>query len=194
MAQNGDRRVVLTPPFRVSFPSLFKATSYEGGEPKYSVVAIFDKKMDDAQKKLYADMAAIAREAAEAKWGKNLPKNLRSPFRDGTEKDMEGYGPGVVFCTLSSKMPPGVIGRNKERLAEADVYAGCFARATVVAYAYDQRGNRGVAFGLNNLQKLGEGPRFSQVSDPDKDFDSVDDETFKDDYAASPEGGAGLFD
>ena len=43
------------------------------------------------------------------------------------------------------------------------------------AYGYDKAGNKGVAFGLQNLQKLGDGERFSGRTAAEDDFDSVDD-------------------
>ena len=33
---------LLTPVFRVSFPSVFEASSYEGGAPKFSVCAVWE--------------------------------------------------------------------------------------------------------------------------------------------------------
>lgn len=172
-----DRKAIITPPFRVSFPSVFSPSSYQGGAPKYSVVMLFyPAQFKEKDQERYKAMSRMADEASIERFKKRvkeLPDNFRKPFRKGNEKpDLEGYGDGCVFATASSKQMPGVVGLNKRPLpnGEADFYPGCWARATVTAYAYDNKG-KGVAFGLHNLQKLGDAPNFSGRLDPDKDFD-----------------------
>jgi len=161
---------VTTPEFRASFAHVFKPRAFkEGQEPKYSVVMLFDEKEDlSALKKL-------AKAAADDKWPKGIPTNLRSPFRKGSEKpDLDGYE-GKVFITASSKMQPGVVDNQVQPiLNESDFYSGCYARATVTAYAYDHMGNKGVAFGLQNIQKLRDGEPFSGRSKAEDDFDVFD--------------------
>jgi hypothetical protein len=136
---------IMTPEFRVSYPALMKARSAPGSDvEKFSVVMIFDKSTD------ISALRQLAKEAILEKWPteKTRPKNLRTPFRDGDkEKDgVEGYQ-NAIFITASSKMRPGVVDQDVQPVIdESVVYPGCYARATVVAYAYDQAGNRGVAF------------------------------------------------
>jgi hypothetical protein len=62
-------------------------------------------------------------------------------------------------------------------MEEGEFYAGCYARATISPYAYDKAGNRGVAFGLRNIQKIADGEPFSGKSKPENDFDSLDVDT-----------------
>lgn len=161
---------VLTPKFRVSFPAVFVPRSaMDGAEPKYSVVMLFPKEVD------LSKLKAIAKQAVTEKWGDKVPKDLRSPFRDGDDKEMDGYA-GQIFITASSKMKPGLVNGAREPIIDAgEFYAGCYARATVNAYAYDRNGNRGVAFGLQNIQKLEEGEPFSGRTKPEDDFDAVGD-------------------
>lgn len=164
----------MTPTFRVSFPNVFKPVSYEGNEPKYSVVMLFNKKD--------ADITPIKKavfNAAVEKWGskEKWPKGLKMPFRDGDDKsDLQGYE-GTTFATATSKQKPGVISKSKEPITEQDgsFYAGCFARATLMAYTYDVKGNKGVALALQNIQKLGDGESFSGRKAAEDEFDSVDD-------------------
>jgi hypothetical protein len=169
---------VMTPEFRVSFPSIFKARAFaEGMEPKFSLVMLFDKKTDlSALKKLAA-------EAVAEKWPDKAkrPKNLKNPFRDGSERsDTDGYE-GCIFVAASSKQKPGIVDANVQPIiSEEDFYAGCYARATVTCYAYSQMGNNGVAFGLQNVQKLRDGNPFSGKSKAEDDFEAVDSgEVFK---------------
>lgn len=163
---------VLTPEFRVSFPAVFTPRSaMDNAEPKYSVVMLFPKSAD------LSKLKAIAKAAIVEKWGDKIPKDLRSPFRDGDDKELDGYA-GHIFITASSKMKPGLVNGNREAIINVDeFYAGCYARATVNAFAYDRNGNRGVAFGLQNIQKLREGEPFSGKTKPEDDFDAVSDAT-----------------
>jgi hypothetical protein len=172
-----ERKAIVTPPFRVSFPSVFNPSSYEGGAPKFSVVMLFYpgqfKEADQAKYKAMIEMANNCSLEGFKKKLKDLPDNFRKPFRKGEEKaHMEGYGEGCVFATASSKQMPGVVGRDKRPLpnGEADLYPGCWARATVTAYSYDNKG-KGVAFGLHNIQKLGDAPNFSGRLRAEEDFD-----------------------
>lgn len=154
---------VMTPPFRVSYPNVFKAKFNKlSNKDEYSVVALFPKDAD------LSVMKAAAEAAVEEKWGKDKtkwPQKLKSPFRDQGERADEetgnlpnGYEKGAVFINLKSKQRPGVVDAQvNDIINEADFYAGCWARATVSCYAYDQAGNKGVAFGLTNLQKVKDG-------------------------------------
>lgn len=171
---------VLTPKFRVSFPAVFKAEAYEGKEPKFSITMLFDGKTD------LSALKAAANAALDEKWPdkKKRPANLRSPFRDGAEKpDLDGYD-GCIFVRATSKTKPGLVDQNLQAIIDpADFYAGCFARATIRAYAYDNSGNRGVAFALDNIQKLGDGEPFSGKTTAEQDFAPV----------ASDDGGDDIF-
>lgn len=178
---------VMTPEFRVSFPYVFRPSKPMAGsqsDPKYTITALFAKGADIAPLKL------AVKEAATEKWGADKtkwPKNLRDPFRDQGEKDFEGYEEGAVFITATSKQRPGLVdAKVQDIIEEKDFYPGCYARATVRAFAYDQAGNRGVAFGLQNVQKLRDGEPLGGRTRPSDDFQAVGDEGAK--------GGAGVFD
>jgi hypothetical protein len=167
-----------TPVFRVSYPNVFKARRNDlNGKDEFSVVALFEKG---------ADLTALkkaAQEAIIAKWGPDQakwPKNLRSPFRDQAEraKDVDGkrilpagHVEGAIFLNLKSSQRPGVVDQNvQDIIDESQFYAGCFARASVNAYAYDQKGNRGVSFGLGNIQKVRDGEPLGNRAKPEQDF------------------------
>jgi hypothetical protein len=190
MTEKQQRISLMTPVFRVSFPKLFKAEAYGDGEPKFSVVAIVRKDITDKDRTLMKNLIAAAEKVAIAKFGESAFRKMRKlgqfkwPIRDGEEKEhLDGYGSEVVFFTLSNKIAPGVIGRNKEPLGESDVYAGCYARATVTPFAFDNK-SKGVSFSLNNVQKVGEGEAFTQRTTADEDFDAADDNVWEDTYVA----------
>lgn len=166
----------VTPQFRVSFPALFQAKAFGTHEPKFSVVMLFDKRTDISAMKKAATAAAVE------KWGadqKKWPKPFKWPFRDGDEErsETEGYK-NCTFVSATSKQRPGVVDRQKLPITEAsEVYAGCSARAYLQAYAFDTQGNRGVAFGLQHIQKLGDGEAFSGRKNVDDAFDEVKDDS-----------------
>lgn len=171
-SQSTDAKKVLTPEFRVSFPAVFKAKSFEGQEPKYSITMLFDKKADLTGLKKAIQAAAVEKWGEDkAKW----PKNLRTPLRDGDEKELDGYA-GHYFVNASSKQKPGLVNQKVEPIiSEDDFYAGCYARATLQAFAYDTAGNKGVSFGLQNIQKLRDGDTFSGRRRPSDEFTAVED-------------------
>ena len=166
----------MTPEFRASFATLFEPKGFQGNDPKYSIVMLFDKTTD------ISELKNLAKEAVEEKWPDpdKRPANLRHPFRDGdVEKpDMDGYR-GKIFVNATSKIRPGVVDQHKVQILddnpETGFYSGCYARATVVAFAYDKAGNRGVSFGLQNVQKLRDGDTFTGRARAEDEFDAVAD-------------------
>jgi hypothetical protein len=171
-----EKKKCLTPEFRVSYPAVFKAKSFDEQEAKFGLTMLFSKKTDLTALKKAAFSAKVEKWGADkTKW----PKKLRSPFRDGAEREgTDGYGENVIFVAATSKTKPGLIDGKKNRLStDEEFYAGCYARAELLAYAYDTKGNKGVAFGLKNIQKLRDGDPFSGARPAEEVFDEVEDES-----------------
>ena len=166
---------VITPEFRVSFANVFRPAKpmQAGAEAKYGLTMLFPKGADlSALKKAAQDAVVEKWGADQAKW----PKNLRNPFRDQGERDYEGFEEGAVFINATSKQRPGLVdAKVQDIIEEHQFYSGCYARASVRAFAYDQAGNRGVAFGLQNVQKLRDGDPLGGRSRPSDDFEPVAD-------------------
>ena len=168
---------MLTPKARLSFPNLFRAkAAAEGQDPKFSCTLLFSPEAQATPE--FAAMKKAAQDAVVAKFGAKVPSNLRNPFRDAGEKsDKAGYEPGWVFINLSSKDRPGVVQNTPngmERVIdEGDVYPGCYVVVSVSPYAYDQSGNRGVSFGLNNVLKVADGEPLGGRSTPEADFAGI---------------------
>lgn len=171
---------LITPVFRVSFPALFEAKAYDGGEPKFGLSAVWDpSKFTDKEKDQYrailAELDKVSMATFKTAW-KDLPANVKRGIRDGAEKaDLEGYGPGKRFASITSKMMPGVVDSDGKTAigtahGNADaIYPGCYARATVTVYAYNNKG-KGVALGLQNIQKVADGDRLDSRTDAAEDF------------------------
>ncbi len=153
---------IVTPVFRLSFPQLFEAKGFKGGEPKFSATMLFDEAAQKTQE--FRNLVAAAKAAAIEKWSDKVPGNLRNPFRKGEEKpNLDGYEPGMIFVKASAKeeFPPDVVDQAKnEIIVRKEVYAGCYCRAVVTAFAYDGYGTDGVSFGLRAIQKVGDAPSF----------------------------------
>lgn len=167
-----EKKKCMTPKARVSYPAVFEAKSFKGQPAKFSCVFIFDKKTDLKDLKRAAFNAAIEKWGPKEKW----PKKLKMPFRDGNEDrpDTPGYE-DCTFITASSKQRPGVVDQQRNQLVtEDDFYAGCYARATLIAFAYDQMGNVGVSFALQNLQKMSDGEKFGGRRNAEDEFDAVE--------------------
>lgn len=175
---------VITPVFRVSYPNVFKPQLNKmSGQEEYSLVALFPKG---------ADLTALKQEAQRAleeKFGKDQkswPKNIKTPFRDQAERAKNvdgkevlpaGHEAGAIFMNLKSKQRPGLVdglNKNEDIISESDFYAGCYAKASVRAYAYDQKGNRGVSFGLQNIQKVKEGEPLTGKMKASDEFSPVE--------------------
>lgn len=173
-----DKKVTgkVCPEFRVSFENVHKPKGYKNGEPKYSITMLFPKKTD------LSALKKAAEKAAEEKWGdkKNWPKTLKIPFRDGDkESDQPGYE-GMIFVRASSKEKPTLIDQKREPIDSDEegrrkFYSGCWAKATIVAFAYEAEGNKGVSFSLLGVQKTRDGERFGGRRPVEEEFDVQDD-------------------
>jgi hypothetical protein len=122
---------------------------------KYSVCLIIPKSDKVSIKRL---QAAIE-ETGKAKFGEKLPKNFKSPLRDGDlEREDSEVFEGCFFMNASTTQKPGLVDADLEEIASRDeIYSGCFGRAVVNFFGYDTKGNKGVGCGLRHLQKLEDG-------------------------------------
>jgi hypothetical protein len=172
---------VTTGKVRLSYAHLFEAHAIEGNEPKFSVSVIISKSDKET---LTAIKEAVneAKELGKAKFGGKVPANLKTPLRDGDEErpDDEAYK-NCYFLNASSKNKPGIVDANVQPILDAtEVYSGCYARLTLNFYAFSASGNKGIAAGLGNVQKLADGEPLGGFTRAEDDFESV--ETAADDF------------
>ena len=169
----------VTPIGRASYPQVFQAKSFNGGAAKFLITLLFDKTAD------LTEMKRVADEAAKEKFGKNLPEDFKSPFRDGDKKNRNGDHPeyaGKVFVTFKSNenRKPSVVDGKKQPINQDDpdgFYPGCQARVAYSCYAYDTKGNQGVAFGLQHAQKTSDDTRFDGGVSAVDAFDAIESDT-----------------
>lgn len=166
-------------PCRFSYLHCWEPAAVNGGEPKYSVSAIIDKK---DTKTINAIKAAIeqAKKDSVSKWGGKVPGNLHLPLRDGDidRPDDEAYA-GCFFFNANSRQAPQVVDAKVQPiLDQSEVYSGCYGKISVTFYGYNANGNRGIAAGLGNIQKLKDGESLGGRSNAADDFQTEDDEDF----------------
>ena len=170
---------VITGKVRFSYANVWAPKSINGGDEKYSVSLIIPK----SDKKTIADIQAaieLAKKEGASKFGGKVPASLKLPLRDGDvdRPDDEAYK-GCYFVNANSKDRPGIVDKSvKPILDQAELYSGCYGRASISFYAFNQNGNKGIACGLQNLQKLADGEPLGGRSRADEDFTTADDDDF----------------
>ena len=60
----------------------------------------------------------------------------------------------------------------------SEVYSGVYGRASISFYAFNANGNKGIACGLNNLQKISDGEPLGGRASAESDFATDDEEDF----------------
>ena len=108
-----------------------------------------------------------------AKFGGKIPNKaaLKLPLRDGDlERDDEAYK-GAYFVNANSATAPGIVDADRQPILDtSEVYSGVYGRASINFYAFNSNGNKGIACGLNNLQKIRDGEPLGGKSRPEDDF------------------------
>ena len=158
----------------------------DGGKPKFSVSLIIPKSDTRTVEKIHAAIQA-AYEEGQSKLkgtGKSVPSlsALRTPLRDGDvdRPDDEAYK-GSWFINANSDSAPGIVDADRNPiLTRSEMYSGVKGRASINLYAYNVNGNRGIACGLNNLQKIADGTPLGGKSRAEDDFATEDEEDFLD--------------
>lgn len=173
---------VITGKVRFSYANVFEPTAMQDGQtPKYNISIIISKsdtKTVEAIKKAI-DAAKEAGKSKIADKNGKIPVNLKTPLRDGDEErpDDPAYE-NSYFINANSERKPGIVDRDLNPImSRDDFYSGCYGRASINFYAFNVN-SKGIACGLNNLQKLEDGERLAGGSSAEEDFggdNAVDD-------------------
>ena len=170
---------VITTKVRFSYLNVFEARAVqEGQDKKYSVSLIIPKTDKELLKKIKAAITFAAEEGKTKKFGGKVPANLKTPLRDGDvdRPDDEAYA-GCYFIAANNKTKPGLVDKNghtylNEDDAKQEFYSGIYGRASINFFAFNTAGNKGIACGLNGLQKLSDGEPLSGRASAEQDFGS----------------------
>ena len=175
IAKNVSTKVITGKNTRFSYCSVWEPKSVNGGDPRYSVSLIIPKSDTETVKDIHAAVEAAYREGESKLKGKgSLPalSALRTPLRDGDldRPDDPAYA-GCWFVNANSDHAPGIVDeRAKPILDRNEFYSGCYGRASISFFAYNTNGNRGIACGLNNLQKLRDGEHLGGRMSAEQEF------------------------
>ena len=171
---------------RWSYANVWQPKSINGGAPKYSVSLIIPKSDKKTVEKIKAAIQA-AYEEGEAKLkgnGKSVPPlaALKTPLRDGDleRPDDEAYA-NSYFVNANSGTAPGIVDADRQPIIDtSEVYSGVYGRASINFYAFNSNGNKGIACGLNNLQKIKDGEHLGGKMSAEDDFADGDEDDFLD--------------
>lgn len=180
MANVSRTKVITGKETRLSYFHGWEPTSINGGPERYSVSVLIPK---DDKETLSAIEKAVdaAIEEGVAKFGGKKPNKaaIKLPLRDGdTEREDEAYA-GHYFINANSKTAPQIVDKSVKPILDRDeVYSGCYARVSLNFYAFNSNGNKGVACGLGNIQKIKDGEPLGGRSSAADDFTTEADDDF----------------
>ncbi len=166
-AKEAPATEMTTGEIRVSFPQLWVAKSFKGGPPKFSSILMVPKSDKKTVSKIQACIAAATQDGKVSKWKGVIPKALDNPLHDGDEqftlgkKGEEFKGHYYLNAKSNADAKPFVFDEaGNVVLDQSKVYAGCYARAAIQFFPYDNAGT-GIGVGLIGLKKTKDGVPFS---------------------------------
>lgn len=169
---------------RWSYANVWDAKSINGGAPKFSVSLIIPK-ADTVTVNKIKDAMQAAYEEGQSKLkgnGKTVPalSVLKTPMRDGDlERPDDAAYANCYFINANSAAAPGIVDADRQPIIDrSEVYSGVYGRASINFYAFNSNGNKGIACGLNNLQKIKDGEPLGGRSRAEDDFATDADDDF----------------
>ena len=167
---------------RWSYANVWQAKSINGGAPKYSVSLIIPKS-DTKTVTAVRNAIQAAYEEGQSKLkgnSKSVPAltAIKTPLRDGDAErpDDEAYKDSY-FINANSATAPGIVDTARNPIIEhSEVYSGVYGRASINFYAFNSNGNKGIACGLNNLQKISDGEPLGGKTRAEDDFADEDED------------------
>ena len=177
-------KVITGPDTRWSYANVWEPKSINGGTPKFSVSLIIPKSDTVTVAKIKNAIEAAYQEG-EARLkgnGKSVPPlaGIKTPLRDGDlERPDDPAYANAYFINANSATAPGIVDADLNPILErSEVYSGVYGRASINLYAFNSNGNRGIACGLNNLQKISDGEPLGGKSRAEDDFSTEDDDDY----------------
>lgn len=163
-------------PCRISFANIWEAKSINGGDEKYSVSLLIPKDDKATLTKIHKAVEAAKEDAKGKKWGGKIPPNLKLPLRDGDidRPDDENYA-GHMFLNATSKDAPQIVDRKVQPILDPmECGSGDYCNVSVNFYGFAASGNKGVAAGLGNIQKVKDGERLAGKAPVASDFEEIE--------------------
>lgn len=178
MATKNKNTKVITGKVRLSYAHVWEPISINGGEEKYSVSLIIPKSDTKTVKDINAAVDA-AIEAGIGKFGGKKPNKgaIKLPLRDGdVERSNDENYKDAYFINANSRTAPQIVDSKVQPILDRDeVYSGCYAHVSITLYAFNSNGNKGIACGLGNIQKVADGEPLGGRTTAASDFQNLDD-------------------
>lgn len=174
MSNQVNSTKVVTGKVRFCYVNVFEPTAMnEDDTPKYNICVLIPKS-DTATIDKIKKAVEAAKEAGKAKLAdKNgrIPANLKLPLRDGDEERPDDPAfEDHYFINANSQRKPSIVDKELNPIMEKEeFYSGCYGRASINFYAFNVS-SKGIAAGLNNLQKLEDGEMLAGGSTAEEDF------------------------
>jgi hypothetical protein len=172
---------VITGIVRLSYANVWEPKSINGGAEKYSVSLIIPKSDTKTIAAINAAMDS-AIEEGKGKFGGKIPSKaqLKLPLRDGDiDRPGDEVYAGCFFINANSNTAPQIVDRQVEPILDhSEVYSGAYARISINFYAFNSNGNKGIACGLGNIQKIRDGEPLGGRTNAADDFATDVDDDF----------------
>lgn len=180
-AKSSNPTKVVTGVVRLSYANVWEPKSINGGAEKYSVSLIIPNS-DTKTLSAINEVVNAAIEEGKGKFGGKIPNKaaLKLPLRDGDidRPDDEAYA-NSYFINANSNTPPQIVDRNVNPIIDrSEVYSGVYARVSINFYAFNSNGNKGIACGLGNIQKIRDGETLGGRTNAADDFATDVDDDF----------------
>lgn len=166
---------VVTGKVRFCYTNVFEPSAMEGSDAlKYSICVLISKtdtKTLEAIKKAVEATKVVGKSKIADKNGK-IPAMLKTPLRDGdVEREDDPAYAGMMFINATSNRKPAIVDKDLNPImSKEEFYSGCYGRVSMNFYAFNTNGNKGIAAGLQNLQKLEDGEMLAGGSTAEDDF------------------------
>lgn len=184
MAKINNPTKVVTGICRFSYANLWEPKAMdENSKAKYSVSLIIPKSDTKTLDKVKAAIqAAYEEDKNKLSNGKSVPtlNSIKTPLRDGDidRPDDEAYA-NSYFINANSIIAPGIVDADCQAILDhSEVYSGIYGRASINFYAYKTNTARGIACGLQNVQKIRDGEPLGGHSRAEDDFADLEDDDF----------------
>lgn len=163
---------ITTGKVRASYAHVFQPHAAPGSnDARYSVTLLIPKTDAATLNAVYSAIELAKQAGVQKTFGGVMPPVINIPIYDGdgTRPNGEPFGEecrGHMVLRASSREQPSVVDLNVQPILNpAELYSGCYIRASIDFFAYNQSGNRGIGCGLNAVQKIEDGePLTSRVT------------------------------
>lgn len=154
MAHKRSRIVI---PCRFAYLNCWKPSTLYGNN-KYSMTALISKDDQETIDRIY-DAIDYVKEHSLNKWGGRVPSNLKLPLHDGDEEKPGNKSfKNCYFINAKSDSKPQIVDKEVQPISDStQVYSGCYGNVSLIFFAYNCSGNKGISVILGNIQKVKDG-------------------------------------